>query len=267
MLRLVRHHPDGEAVDRGEGGHQIGRPTRTQLDDRAVVGHRLQHGTHVVAAGGRGGEHVCESGCGAVGGIRRREAFGDLVHVRGKQAQQFPDSRVGRIDVRDDERGHPATGRVHRRAAQILCGHRHAGELLHHRRTAYEGETVGNHDRHVGDAEQQGGARQHGTRHAQDDRDDPGGRNQRTGGDAPAVNGGDPPGHVGARCRHEADDRQPLLEGQLDGGPDRRAGVLGDRSVGLVGPEPHDDGRPAADLGDRGRDERAGAGAGAQIDR
>ena len=160
-LGLVGQHADGLAGDAYQGGHQLRRPRRSQLQDLAVVGHRGDDLADVVAPGSRGRHHLAQlrSGPGRRG--RRTPAYGrELVAVRGEETEELADEVQGAGGIAGDQRGQAGPGGMDRRASQLCRLHRYAGQLGHGRRAGNVRERTGGHHHRIGQAEQQRRPRQ-----------------------------------------------------------------------------------------------------------
>ena len=93
--RLVGDDADRPAADRGEGGDEVRRPARAQLEQLAVVDDGADDVAHVVAAGGGGGDARAGLGGRPVDGIVGPPARRLLVDVRGQVGEQVAERLRG----------------------------------------------------------------------------------------------------------------------------------------------------------------------------
>ena len=139
-LGLVADDADGPAVDAGEPADQVHGPVVVDLEELAVVDHRLDDLLHVVGLVGRGGHELGQLGGEPLGIVARIDQRGLLQVVGREEAEQVADVVQARLLVGGHEGGHPGLGGVAHRPAQLLEGHVLAGHRLDH---------VGTGDEHV----------------------------------------------------------------------------------------------------------------------
>ena len=127
-LGLIGDDADGAAADAPEADHDVLGVVRQDLEEVAVVEHRVDHALDVVRLVGCVGYEVVEFGTQPLRVVLAGEDRRIVKVVRGDKGQQRAGLRVHVVFVRGYEIGYSAPSGMGHRAAELLEGHVFAGD-------------------------------------------------------------------------------------------------------------------------------------------